>query len=131
MKPRWTEVTEFVRENIERLLGFTPEIFPVSSLLAQQAKALGDRNPQERERLWEASRFGPLEDYIFATLDQEGRIRLKLLSPLGVAERLARSTSRSPTSGWRFCATMSRRSTTSSANWSPIRTTCAASSAIT
>ena len=82
------EVTEFVRENIERLLGFTPEIFPVSSLLAQQAKALGDRNPLERDRLWEASRFGPLEDYIFSTLDQEGRIRLKLLSPLGVAERL-------------------------------------------
>ena len=49
---------------------------------------MGDRNPQERDRLWEASRFGPLEDYIFATLDQEGRIRLKLLSPLGVAERL-------------------------------------------
>lgn len=82
------EVTEFVRESIERLLGFTPEVFPVSSLMAQQAKALGDRNPPERERLWEASRFGPLEDYIFATLDQEGRIRLKLLSPLGVAERL-------------------------------------------
>jgi hypothetical protein len=83
-----TEVTEFVQQNIERLLGFTPEIFPVSSLLAQQAKALGERNPQERERLWEASQFGPLEDYIFSTLDQEGRIRLKLLSPLGVAERL-------------------------------------------
>ncbi len=45
-------VFDFVQENIERLLGFGPEIFPVSSLLAQQAKALGDRNPAERERLW-------------------------------------------------------------------------------
>jgi small GTP-binding protein len=82
------EVTKFVSENIERLLGFTPDLFPVSSLLAQQAKALGERNPEERARLWEASRFGPLEEYIFATLDQEGRIRLKLLSPLGVGERI-------------------------------------------
>ena len=82
------EVTEFVGENIERLLGFSPDLFPVSSLLAQQAKALGDRNPEERARLWEASRFGRLEEYIFATLDQEGRIRLKLLSPLGVGERI-------------------------------------------
>jgi small GTP-binding protein len=82
------EVTEFVGENIERLLGFSPDVFPVSSLLAQQAKALGERNPEERARLWEASRFGSLEEYIFATLDQEGRIRLKLLSPLGVGERI-------------------------------------------
>ena len=83
------EVSAFVGENIERLLGFTPEVFPVSSLAAQQAKALGSRNPEERERLWEASRFGALETYIFGTLDQEGRIRLKLLSPLGVGERIA------------------------------------------
>jgi len=82
------EVAEFVGENIERLLGFSPDVFPVSSLLAQQAKALGERNPEERARLWEASRFGSLEEYIFATLDQEGRIRLKLLSPLGVGERI-------------------------------------------
>src|ERR671913_2328893 len=84
-----TEVTEFVSENIERLLGLSPEVFPVSSLLAQQAKALGERNPEERARLWEASRFGALEEYIFTTLDEEGRIRLKLLSPLGVGERIA------------------------------------------
>ena len=82
------QVTEFVGENIERLLGFSPDLFPVSSLLAQQAKALGERNPEERARLWEASRFGALEQYIFATLDEEGRIRLKLLSPLGVGERI-------------------------------------------
>jgi hypothetical protein len=56
--------------------------------LAQQAKALGERNPEERARLWEASRFGALEEYVFATLDEEGRIRLKLLSPLGVGERI-------------------------------------------
>jgi small GTP-binding protein len=83
------EVLVFVRESIERLVGFTPEIFPVSALLAQQAKALGDRNPNERARLWERSRFEALERYVVDTLDEEGRIRLKLLNPLGVAERLA------------------------------------------
>jgi small GTP-binding protein len=82
------EVTNFVAENVERQLGFTPDVFPVSALAAEQAKALGNRNPEERARLWETSRFGPLEEYIFGTLDQEGRIRLKLLSPLGVAERI-------------------------------------------
>jgi small GTP-binding protein len=82
------EVTNFVAENVERLLGFTPDVFPVSSLAAEQAKALGQRNPEERARLWQTSRFGPLEEYVFSTLDQEGRIRLKLLSPLGVGERI-------------------------------------------
>ena len=82
------QVTNFVSENIERLLGFTPDVFPVSALLAQQAKALGERNPEQRARLWAASQFGPLEEYIFTTLDQEGRVRLKLLSPLGVGERI-------------------------------------------
>lgn len=82
------QVTGFVRENVERLLGFRPEIFPVSSMLAQQAKALGDRNPAERDRLWDASDFDDLEEYIVTTLDEEGRIRLKLLNPLGVAEHL-------------------------------------------
>jgi len=84
-----TTVITFVRDNIARLLGFAPEIFPISGLLAQQSKALGERNPTERERLWKLSRFGDLESYIFKTLDEEGRIRLKLLSPLGTAEHLA------------------------------------------
>ncbi|MEJ7839884.1 MAG: dynamin family protein [Thermomicrobiales bacterium] len=83
------QVVEFVRENIERLLEFTPEVFPVSTLLAQQAKALGERNPIERDRLWETSRFAALEAYIVETLDEEGRLRLKLVNPLGIAEHLA------------------------------------------
>src|SRR5215203_1862775 len=83
------QVMSFVEDNIQRLLGFKPEIFPVSALLAQQAKALGNRNPAERERLWQLSRFGTLEKYVIETLDEEGRIRLKILNPLGVAERVA------------------------------------------
>jgi small GTP-binding protein len=80
------EVTGFVRQNIERLLGFAPEVFPVAALLAQQAKALDDRNPAERDRLRDQSRFEALEEYVFETLDEEGRVRLKLLNPLGIAE---------------------------------------------
>ncbi len=82
------KVVAFVRDSIQRLLGFTPEVFPVSALLAQQAKAMADRNPAERDRLWQASRFEALEDYIIDTLDEEGRIRLKLLNPLGISEHL-------------------------------------------
>jgi small GTP-binding protein len=83
------EVTGFVRENIERLLGFQAEVYPVAALLAQQAKAHTDTGDEERDRLWQQSRFEALEQYIFETLDEEGRIRLKLLNPLGIAEHLS------------------------------------------
>lgn len=39
-------------------------------------------------QLWEKSGFGKLETFIFDTLDEESRVKLKLLNPLGVAERL-------------------------------------------
>lgn len=86
------EVESFVRENCRHLLGFQPEIFPVSALQAQQARtAIGHRAVE----LWESSRFGPLEDYLFRTLDEKERIRLKLLSPLGVMQRLLAEAQRS------------------------------------
>jgi len=87
-----TEVTNFIRENCKNLLGFQPEIFPVSALLAQKARlAIG----HDAVRLWESSRFGALENYLFRTLDVAERIRLKLLSPLGVMYRLTNETQRS------------------------------------
>ena len=83
------EVLTFVRDNCKNLLGFQPEIFPVSALLAQRAlTATG----QETLQLWERSRFGKLEEYLFHTLDEAERIRLKLLSPLGVMQRLLNET---------------------------------------
>ena len=86
------EVESFVRENCRHLLGFQPEIFPVSALQAQQARtAIGHRAVE----LWESSRFGPLEDYLFRTLDEKERVRLKLLSPLGVMQRLLAEAQRS------------------------------------
>ncbi len=83
------EVLAFVRDSCKNLLGFQPEIFPVSALLAQRAlTATG----QETLQLWERSRFGKLEEYLFHTLDEAERIRLKLLSPLGVMQRLLNET---------------------------------------
>jgi small GTP-binding protein len=81
------QVEDFIAENAKVLLGFVPEIFPVSAKLALQAKSATD--PAEQARLWGASRFGPLEDYILQSLDEESRIWLKFLNPLGVGQRLA------------------------------------------
>jgi small GTP-binding protein len=72
------EIRTFVGDNARTLLGFSPEIFPVSSRLALRAK-------QGDPAAWAASRFEALERYIRETLDSPGRIRLKLLNPLGVA----------------------------------------------
>ena len=71
------EVQRFVAENARALLGFSPEIFPVSARLALRAKQ-GDSS------LWAASGFEALEGYITSTLDAPGRVHLKLLNPLGV-----------------------------------------------
>ncbi|MEM8533799.1 MAG: dynamin family protein [Chloroflexota bacterium] len=77
------QVINFIRENARDLLGFTPEVFPISARLAQRA-----RNGQVDEELWQASKFETVEQYILETLDEEQRLRLKLLSPIGVAQHL-------------------------------------------
>ncbi|HEX2094242.1 MAG TPA: dynamin family protein [Longimicrobiaceae bacterium] len=77
------EVLRFVRDNGTALLGETPEVFPVSARLAMQARV------NEDTALWERSGFGAMEEYLLRTLDQEERVRLKLLNPLNVALRLA------------------------------------------
>lgn len=85
-------VLSFVRENCQQLLGFQPQIIPVSALLAQQSRTAVGHQAIE---LWERSRFGVLEEYLFYTLDAAERVRLKLLSPLGVMQRLLGETRRS------------------------------------
>jgi small GTP-binding protein len=75
------EVRSFVADNARALLGFNPEIFPVSARLALRAKQ-GDPS------VWAASRFEALERYIRETLDAPGRVQLKLLNPLGVGAAL-------------------------------------------
>jgi hypothetical protein len=83
------EQIEFVRQGVERLLGFRPQVFPVSARLALAAKDEAD--PERRAPVWTASQFQALEDYVSATLDERGRLLLKLSTPLGIAERVART----------------------------------------
>ena len=74
-------VRAFVAESARSLLGFSPEIFPVSAKGALRAKA---GEPQH----WGPSGFEALERYIATTLDAPGRVHLKLLNPLGVGASL-------------------------------------------
>jgi small GTP-binding protein len=75
------EVRRFVADSAKALLGFSPEIFPVSARLALKAK-------QGEPALWPASGFEALERFIASTLDAPGRVHLKLLNPLGVGSSL-------------------------------------------
>lgn len=79
------QVVDFVHQNAGNLLGVTPDIFPVSARLARRARTEDDTELRER------SRMDAIERYVVETLDEETRVRLKLLSPLGVAERVIRN----------------------------------------
>lgn len=76
-------VVDFVAGNARALLGADPQVFPVAARLALRAKESGDG------ALLARSRFDALERYIVDTLDEQERVRLKLLNPLGVGEHLA------------------------------------------
>jgi len=82
-EPERTEVRDFVRRNAAELLGREPEIFAVSARRALQA--LEGSEPS----LWSSSGFDEVQTYLLETLDQEERVRLKLLNPLNVGLRLA------------------------------------------
>lgn len=77
------QVVDFVTDAARKLVGEVQAVFPVSAKQAQSAKA---GQPQ----LWATSGFEPLEGYIHETLDDSGRFRLKLLNPLGVAQKLVK-----------------------------------------
>lgn len=76
------KVHQYVSENITNMLGVKPEIFPVSSRFALDAK-LG------KPELWGESNFSGLEEYIHNSLDEVGRLKLKLLNPVGVGNHLS------------------------------------------
>ena len=83
------EQVEFVRAGVERLLGFRPTVFPVSARQALLARAAASDAADGAAR--RASGFDALEEFVNATLDERGRLALKLSSPLGIAERVART----------------------------------------
>ena len=90
------EVVRYVRDHAGSLLGEAPQIFAVSARQAMEARAgaaesgSGREEPApQRTELWDRSGFAEVEDYLLNTLDQEERVRLKLLNPLNVGLRLA------------------------------------------
>jgi small GTP-binding protein len=91
------EVVDYVSEHAAALLGETPQIFAVSARQAQDARESGidgeggksEEGGASGEKLWQTSGFDEVEDYLLNTLDQEERVRLKLLNPLNVGLRLA------------------------------------------
>ena len=82
------QVRLFVEEGLRSALGLSPPIFFVSSMLARRGKAA--TSAMERDALMGVSGFADLEAFIHDLLDEEGRVRLKLGSPLGPVEELAR-----------------------------------------
>jgi small GTP-binding protein len=82
------QVRHFVEEGVNSMLGLKPPIFFVSAYLARKAKLAGPG--VESDALLGASGFEELERYVRDLLDEEGRVRLKLESPLGVVEELVR-----------------------------------------
>jgi small GTP-binding protein len=87
------EVVRYVSEHAAALLGEAPQIFAVSARQAQEARGTdggtGGQADGDGEDLWKRSGFGDVEDYLLNTLDQQERVRLKLLNPLNVGLRLA------------------------------------------
>ena len=89
------EVLRYVQENATSLLSETPRIFAVSARQALDAREHGGKDgkdgkeQEESEALWQRSGFGAVEDYLLNTLDEQERVRLKLLNPLNVGLRLA------------------------------------------
>src|SRR5919107_4659323 len=82
------KVRLFVQEGVNSMLGLKPPIFFGSAYLARKAKLPGA--DVESDALMQASGFEELERYVKDLLDEEGRVRLKLESPLGVVEELVR-----------------------------------------
>jgi small GTP-binding protein len=76
------EVTQYISEHCTELLGTTPEVFTVSALRAREARSVGDDDALA------ASGLPAVEEYLQVTLEQNQRVQLKLLNPLGVARAL-------------------------------------------
>jgi small GTP-binding protein len=80
-KESQANVEKFVADGVRSTLGIEVPVFLISAQLAQRAK-------HGEPGLWGESRFEPLENYIQETLDESGRLRLKLSNPLGVGSHL-------------------------------------------
>lgn len=84
--PAVDQVLGFVREGLRSTLGVAPPIYPTSVRLARAAAEQSDQ--AVARALVTAGGLDELRRYVFGTLDEEERLRLKLGTPLGIAERL-------------------------------------------
>ena len=80
-------LVSYVRDQAERTLGFSPEVFLVSARQALRGRVSGDQAQVD------GSGFPAFEARVTATLDEAERFRLKLQNPLGVARRAHREVS--------------------------------------
>ncbi|XP_008783174.2 probable transmembrane GTPase FZO-like, chloroplastic [Phoenix dactylifera] len=100
------EATTFVKENVQKLLNIEDvKLFPVAARSALEAKlssVYDGRNSEEvllNDPGWMSSRFYELENFLFSFLDGSTdtgmeRVRLKLETPIGIADRLLTSCDR-------------------------------------
>jgi small GTP-binding protein len=79
------QISDYIHEHSRRLLHMQPPVFPVSARRAVEARGSDDSG------LLEASRMPEVERFLVDTLDEGGRIRLKLANPLGVATSLVQT----------------------------------------
>ncbi|RLN30223.1 hypothetical protein C2845_PM05G24250 [Panicum miliaceum] len=96
------EATAFVKENAKKLLNTEDvTLFPVSSRFALEAKLSYSKNSGGKhlmeamfsDPIWRTSKFYELENYLLSFLDSstengKERVRLKLETPIGIADRL-------------------------------------------
>jgi len=83
------ELDQLIRHTsseLEKAFNFKPHIIPLSARLAKQAKTSSDSH------LHAASGFGQLEEYIFKTLGEEERVRMKIESSSEIALSLCSET---------------------------------------
>ena len=77
------KVLAYVRDHAKETLHTTPDVFGVMARRASKARSAGDADALA------ASGLPALEEHIRAQLEDAERIRLKLLSPIGVGRRVA------------------------------------------
>jgi len=77
------KILDFVKSHARETLGVSPQVFALRAKQAYRAKLQGETS------LLEGSGLPKLEAYIEQTLAASERTRLKLLSPLGVAQHVA------------------------------------------
>jgi len=70
------EIDKFVREQMKKFFDLEPLIFTVSAKEARKAKQTND------QALYASSGFKALEDYLFTTLSEGEKLKLKLESPI-------------------------------------------------